>query len=295
MHFVEKNKIFFVWILFWVFLINTAHAGIILEDGFESRDMSTTNSDGFSWSANNRTSIVTMDPEDGSVAVYNNGPVYTIAIPTKDWYAKTGDYSLRFRYPAGEAWAEQRFTIGRNYQEIWFSYWIRVPLNFSYPGSGLNNKWFAVWTGSDGYDKHGDVTWQLRGNGSGANIVYQDGGVLSGETGSTPFISTDDQGRWMNVVYQIVSASSLSAEDGIIRFYRKWLGDSNYLLIHEKLNANTYNPEEIIQGISHGYIMGWANAAYAEETEWLIDDFIVSTTSLLEPSSPSSPTGLSVI
>ena len=281
----------FLLVIFVLLIYRQACSGELLNDSFESKDMSTTNASGFYWDENNRTSIVTMNPECGSLspgtptAVYNNAVICNgpqVPAGGGDWYAKTGNYSLRFRYQAGEAWAEQRFSLGRNYPEVWFSYWIRVPVNFTYPSSGLNNKWFAVWTGASGYDKHGDVTWQLRGNGSGANIVYQDGGVLAGEAGSTSFISVPgDRGRWMHVVIQVVASSSAVANNGVIRLYRRWDEDANYALIHEKLNANTYNPDEAMQGISHGYIMGWANSAYEQDTEWLVDDFTVSTTTLL--------------
>lgn len=266
---------------------------VIFEDGFEPQNMSTTNTDGFAWSVNNATSIVTMNPTCGpppgtSTVVYNNG-VACVNVAGEDWFAKTGDHSLRFRYGAGSNMSEQRFALGKNYPEIWLSYWIRVPVNFTYPSGGSNNKWLALWVGSTGYDQLGDVTWQLRGNGTGANVVYQDGGVLVGEvTGNgNNFISTADRGRWMHVVYQVISASSSTATNGTIRFYRRWDGDTNYTLIHEKLNANTYNPAQATQGISHGYIMGWANSPYPESTSWLLDDFKVATTDLRDVVSQS--------
>ena len=39
--------------------------------------------------------------------------------------------------------------------------------------------------------------------------------------------------------------------------------------------------------------MGWANDTYAEETEWLIDDIVVSSTSLL-PNPPLPPSEITV-
>jgi len=42
---------------------------ILIMDSFESGDMSTTNTDGFSWANNNRTSIVTQGPKDEPVAI----------------------------------------------------------------------------------------------------------------------------------------------------------------------------------------------------------------------------------
>jgi len=59
-------------------------------DSFESGDMSSTNSQGFDWGRNNRTSVVTEE-----AAVYNNGEIYNIPSGDPDWSPKTGDHSLR--------------------------------------------------------------------------------------------------------------------------------------------------------------------------------------------------------
>ncbi len=102
--------------LLLAFLVNDSESGKItflsstslLAESFESMDMSNSNIDGFSWNSNNRTSVVTQDPVDGPVVVYNNGVINNIAAPNlpdgsvRDWSAKSGDYSLRFRYPAGQ-------------------------------------------------------------------------------------------------------------------------------------------------------------------------------------------------
>lgn len=253
------------------------HADVIFRDSFESGDMSTTNSDGFAWGRNNRTSIVTMNPQCGDLhpgdptVIYNNKKICNGPIEGRNWQAYDGDNSLRFRYPAGENQTEQRFSLGTRYMpEFWMRYFIRVPDNF-YQGT-KNNKFLAIWV--DTYDRPGDVTWQTRpaGNGS-ANLVYQDGGVTSGETDPTPFISVpDDRGKWMEIIVHYKSASSRSASDGIIELYRKWVGKPNYEIIHRKTNANTFEVGSAKQGIHKGYFFGWANDPYDVDTEWLLDN-----------------------
>jgi hypothetical protein len=255
-------------------------------DSFESGDMSATNSDGFDWGKNNRTSVVTRD-----AAVYNNGEIYNEPPGDPDWEPKHGDHSLRFRYAAGQYMTEQRFDLGRHYNDTWFSYWIRVPVNFTH--GSKNNKFLSVWPRE--YDKAGTVTWQTRPNGTGgANLVYQDGGVTSGEVGSTQFISVpDDRGRWMHVVARVKAASSANANDGIIQFYRRWEGEESYSKIHEKLNSDTWDDSSSEQGLSQGYILGWANDAYDTDTEWFVDQFAVHTASpfddLTTESRPNPP------
>lgn len=108
------------------------------------------NDAGFAWEQNNRTSVVTMNPQCGglaegdAVAVYNNGPICNGPADGKDWTAFEGDYSLRFRYPGGEPMSEQRFNFGeQRYHELWIRYWLRVPDDFTQGDS--KNKLLAIW------------------------------------------------------------------------------------------------------------------------------------------------------
>ncbi|MCH2533290.1 MAG: hypothetical protein MK008_02485, partial [Bdellovibrionales bacterium] len=167
----------------------------------------------------------------------------------------------------------------KHYSDLLLSYWIRVPLNFT-QGS-LNNKFLSLWP--ETYDRKGTVTWQTRPNGNdGANLVVQDGGVTSGEVLSTPFISVpNDRGRWMQIVVRVKAASSSSSNDGIIQLYRRWEDQTSFQKLHDKSSANTWDTTSAEQGISQGYILGWANDAYSVDTEWLVDDFAVTSEPLI--------------
>ncbi|MBS8230993.1 hypothetical protein [Marinobacter salarius] len=250
-------------------------------DSFESGDMSSTNSQGFDWGRNNRTSVVTEE-----AAVYNNGEIYNIPSGDPDWSPKTGDHSLRFRYSSGQPMTEQRFDLGAHYRDVWIAYWIRVPNNFV-QGS-LNSKFLSVWP--ETYDREGTVTWNTRPNGrGGSNLLVSDGGVVRGEDLSTPFIEVPgDRGRWMHVVARLKSASGPNAHDGIIQLYRRWEGDDSYTVIHDKRTADTWDNTTGTQGISQGYILGWANDPYSNDTEWLLDDFSVHTSSPLDDIAPEN-------
>lgn len=253
-------------------LATTAKSEPLMVDSFESGDMSATNSDGFEWGRNNRTSVVTK-----KAVVYNNGNK-NVTIPSgRNWDPKSGEHSLRFRYSAGSPMTEQRFNLGKHYNDLWLTYWLKVPLNFT-QGS-KNNKFLSLWPSN--YDRAGTVTWQTRPNGTGgANLVYQDGGVTSRETGSTPFISVpESRGRWMHIAVHVRASSGPTANDGTIQLFRKWAGENTYTKIHEKLNADTWDSISNKQGISKGYIMGWANDPYDINTEWLLDDFAIHTES----------------
>lgn len=175
-----------------------AHSAPLLVDSFETGDMSASSADGFSWAGLNRTDVVTMAP--GPTVVWS-GTAVREPDPdqTKDWRAKDGAHSLRFRYPAGEPWAEQRFNLGSSYPDIWFRFWMKVPPNFRH--GSANNKLFALWM--DDYSAHGDgptVVWESWGDGSGGSelaIHWSEGEhtTAGSHLHSAPFISVTDGGR----------------------------------------------------------------------------------------------------
>lgn len=267
-------------------LASTATSAPLIVESFESGDMSATNEDGFEWQRNNRTSVVTEE-----AAVYNNGEIYNPPKSGEDWSAFHGQHSLRFRYPAGEAMAEQRFLLGGAYRDIWFQYWVRVPTNYSHGGSSpSNNKFFALWM--DDYSSKGSgptVAWEFWGTGGGSSNLafhYSEGGynVMGGHKQYTDFISVpNDRGRWMEITIHIKASSSGSSSDGIIELWRRWDGESpdNRELLHRTQDAVLPVPSGGPNGWAAGYLMGWANAAYSETTEWLIDHITISTESLL--------------
>lgn len=265
---------------------STANGAPLIVDSFESGDMSATNDDGFDWQRNNRTSVVTAE-----AAVYNNGDVYNPPKSGEDWSAFHGKHSLRFRYPAGQAMAEQRFRLGGAYRDIWFQYWVRVPTNYSHGGSNpSNHKFFALWM--DDYSSKGSgptVAWEFWGTGGGSSNLafhYSEGGynVMGGHKQYTDFISVPrDRGRWMEITIHVKASSSGRSSDGVIELWRRWDGESadNRELLHRTTNAVLPVPSGGPNGWAAGYLMGWANAAYSQTTEWLIDHFTVSTDSLL--------------
>jgi hypothetical protein len=258
---------------------------VLMFDGFESGDMSATNRDGFRWAQNNRTSVVTMAP--GPKVVWHNGPRELPGPEGADWTAKHGQYALRFHYPAGEAWSEQRFTLGGAYPEIWIRFWLRVPDNFVHGGGRpSNNKFFALWM--DGYSQHGTgptIVWNFWRQDDGKSyFTFSLSNVeRRGHHGRADdfLVSPRDQGRWMQIVLYAKMSSSPEATDGAARIWRRWEDEDALTLISESLGNRFHPPKDGPQGWAAGYILGWANAAYAEDTEWLLDGFTVSEKSLL--------------
>lgn len=289
------KKIFIIlFIAGGLLLSNSLMAANIFLDGFESEDLSTTNADGFSWANPNRTSLVTMDPdanqgvcegsETGAYAIWNNGDICNFGGDGKDWTAKNGDISMRFRYPADEPWAEQRFEMGEAYPELWMAFWLRVPTNF-HKGDGSNNKFWRIWR-NDYSESKCKVGSEFRTAGNqypdGSANVYLKAPANTGDAAHySPFMRPEDAGRWMHIVVYMKCSSEVDSGDGIVRQWRKWESDSDYILMNEVTNRNI-QPEgpKGSQGFNKGYIMGWANDPYSETTEFLIDDFELSTSDL---------------
>ena len=295
----------------------TAHSETILVDTFEGGNFLKSNPDGFQWDSTNKTSIVNQ------AQVVNNGNPVNVPIPSgRDWTPREpeaageliGDHTMRFRYSAGNEWTEQRYDLGGAYPEVWVGYWMKVPINYR-RGSGTNNKWFNIWMGRSKSTYSADYEnanisriemqdWAGSNNSMDINIQFRNGtdGKFSNSSRYPNFVTPADAGRWMHVVYHFKASSSNSANDGILRMYRRWHGQQDFELINnlQNLNVGIGSGSQSVGrlGWGAGYIMGYANAPYSSDTEWLMDDFTVSTHSLLVTgdivSRPSAPTNLAV-
>lgn len=283
-------------------LAGTASGETLIVDSFESGDMSATNTDGFDWGRNNRTSVVTAD-----AAVYNNGEIENPIGSGQNWEPKHGEHSLRVRYAAGSAMAEQRFNLGGAYEDIWLQYWVRVPINYSHgKSSPSNHKFFALWM--DDYSNKGEgptIAWEFWGSGDGSSRLafhYSEGSfnILGGHQGHDDFISVPgDRGRWMEITIHAKASSNGQSNDGVIELWRRWENESpsQRKLMHQRTDAVLPVPSQGPQGWNAGYFMGWANAAYANDTEWLIDHITISEESLIDtqgltsanPKAPNPP------
>ncbi|WP_148862577.1 hypothetical protein [Marinobacter fonticola] len=271
----------------------------LVSDSFESGNMSTTSSVGFDWSNTTSTSVVTATTEVFKTSLLNEP-----APLDSNWQAKTGNHSLNFRYNVGKSWVEQRFQIGEAHPEIWMSFWLRVPTNYSHPtvaGASDNQKLFALWM--DGYSTKGEgstVSMEFRGSGGGSSYFYgkiSPGGYkgTGGDRGAAPFIEVPgDRGKWMHLVVHAVSETSAGAADGVMEVWRKWEGNAEYVKTHD-LKNQPISLSSSVKGFSRGYLMGWANAPYPVTTDFLLDDFELSTNPLFSSSNaPNAPSELVV-
>lgn len=252
---------------------------LLVSDSFESGNMSPKGAIGFRWSESKVTSVVNKDTE-----VFITSEVDLPAPETSQWEAKTGDHALMLRYRAGKGWTEQKFHLQKPERELWTSFYLRVPTNYAHPevkSAGDNQKLFRLWM--DDYGHKGDgstVGMSFRGDGHGGSYFFAKI-AGSGDKGKVPFITIpDDRGKWMHLVVHVKSESSPGKKDGVMGVWRKWDGDSGYTRTQD-FRRQPIKVSTSKKGFASGYLMGWANAPYLVDTEFLIDDFKLSTSPLL--------------
>ncbi len=232
--------------------------------------------------------------------------------------AHTGTHSLLFAYAAGDdSWAEQRFNLGKDYTEVYIEWYAYYPSGkegnlgprFAHSAASgpKNNKFLRIWKGdtSDGdegyskfYVKLGAST-DLSASGTGDERIYgeygTDGGGMgpNGPTGSgtyagggESFITDTYRGRWINMKVHVKVASAAN-NDGVIEIWR------DGALISSVKNLAIYPSGGTGNALNVGYLMGWANAGFAQNTNMYIDDVRISTSGTAA-ATPSPPTSVSV-
>src|SRR5574343_1928745 len=304
-----NNIIFFyIYLIFYLFLILSFSANAyLLSDSFESSNMSTTNSDGFSWSAMNRTTIVTMNPAPRIVyPITGDGPIGA------NWTAKDGSNSLRFHYrgcnnPGGSEddyhWSAQRFSLGTAQRDLWVRFWFKVPENYIHTTSscsqGINNKFFTMW--QDTYSSGGAgatafIGWWSSSTNPGGSILttggWQSDAGGGSHTGDTPGIDDSnrfityptDRGRWMQIVINLKAETN-----GWIKVWRRWENESSFRLMSQTLNYYAAPPPSGHNGWMYGYFIGYTNSAFPTDTDFLVDAVTISDQSLLASNNTICP------
>jgi hypothetical protein len=235
-------------------LAPSVYAAPFFTDGFESGDSTHT---------------------DGGVT-WGDGAVVSTANP------RTGSYSLRFAFQpkidGEDNFIEKRFYLTTPLQEFWVRMYVYIPLNFKHRdqiSGGTNNKMLLVYSNpySSGY-LSGINFLRVSDSQSSLMVINFNNGEEAGYLSpSDSFITAADKGTWMEVIYHCKVSTSGSSGDGVIQVWK------NGSLIADYTNLNTYGLSET-NYINEGYLMGWQNSGYEEETIFYIDDVEFSGTAI---------------
>ncbi len=264
--------------------LTIGRAEVIFSDGFETGDRSKSEN-GFLWSRSGGNVYVSSD------------------------VAHTGRHSLAFSYngkPSGEdSTAEQRFTIGSPQTELWLRFWMLVPTNYYHrDDSPSNNKFITLWS-KDYQDRGGflfiglwsDTIWDknqqrrttLTGN---SNATWNANGPPLSDSDSTVFIDrAHDLGKWIEVTLHWRRASGVGVADGIVEM---WKGDETQRqIIFSRRDVANWGPDDGLDPafnfLDRGYLFGWSNSGFAEDTYFYVDDVIFSNTPLESMPTPATP------
>lgn len=242
----------------------------IFNDGFEYGNFTKTQN-GFTWNLG---------------AAYQDPTVETTQ-------PKDGTYSAEFAYPGDgvgnpdspDSWKELEFSLGAQYSEIWIKYDIFIPSNYVHrTGGAENNKLMylynaATTAGSTCY--FGFESWP---DGSGSYVPLHlkydgtdyghdhPGNNYFGQT-SDPFpfvVTASDLNKWMTLVFHLKYSTSAVASDGVAEVWKNGTKEMEYLTLDNYSTTNNY--------FDRGYILGWANSGFANDTTLYVDNFVVSTT-----------------
>lgn len=212
-------------------------------------------------------------------------------------------YALRMRYnasPPTASSAEQRFSLGAQYEELWFKIRLVIPSNYSHINNegADNNKFFRLWSGntSDGnngytqfYVKLGSSLWPEAGD-TGDSYLLNDLGTDSaavGPTGGTPannFISAADFGNEVTIVMRMRADTAgtpgafydYTSGNGAVELWKNGTKQYGWETIQCRPSAGT-------SAFEFGYLLGWANSPYqqgAQSVDFLIREFVVAQSNI---------------
>jgi uncharacterized protein YjdB len=253
-----------------------AGASLAFQDGFESGTMAAVSA-GYRW----------------------NGAGNTVS---RD-IARSGAYSLKFLYTGAsrcdDGWSEQRFVLGEDLKEVWIEYYLYLPNGQDGLGAKFyhrettkknadgtcsntvdvsnNNKFLRLWdVDYNNFDvKAGFEYRRSTGGVDGDSYLYGmygsdtrpigDWGVQGGTWNSA--ITDATRGRWVQIRVRARLADSKTAANGVLQLWADGVlrVDMRNLDMAAEAGANNF--------FRNGYLMGWSNSGFNQNTAVYVDDF----------------------
>lgn len=194
-----------------------------------------------------------------------------------------GSFSCKFPFKAvpdySDDSSELRFRFSVPLMEVYIRFRIWIPANYVHrlqPGDSINNKFIILWAGDD-YNASGPTVTK-----QGMEIervdATHDYGALKRRYASTPdvnygeiaqvanFITASDYGTWMNLEFYF------RFDDGTSNARTKVA--KNGVQVGDTGNFKGYDGQGAPIGFKRGYILGYSNSGYIEETDFYIDNVV---------------------
>jgi len=233
----------------------------LFADSFETGDLSLSYN-GVSWSAPNDTSVVASN-------------------------ARTGTSALQFYFqgvPTGTDWsAEQRWSMPQT-TEVWVEYYLKVPSNYVHrdePDTQHHKLW-AIW----GYDyalsgrpKVVAEWWRTSDSISYWRFLYNPSGSGTSqqlEVGTQAVgVPANSWDMPLGDYSQVRIHADMGTPDVANGVYQVWINGVQILNRSDLLMIDSVDP---YQYFSAGYLMGYTNGGYDNDTYFYVDDFKIYTT-----------------
>jgi len=287
----------------------TSQAELLFEDDFSSGDISKHN-DYFRWGREG-TILAAGTLSNKIVAV--NGPSGNTVDAIQFTYGTWQEVRFHLTESVNQVIEYDNANTDVQYQSVWISYDMLVPENYHHrsTNSTVNNKGFlSLW--QDGYSTQakcqGQIEWwpTAEGNsemtmnvgGHKRNYSFVDPAYISTTyypEAAAAFDLSKDRGKWRNFGFYFYAGSQSGARDGIYEFYVDGKLKARMTGINYQRNVSS-DP----LGFNKGYLLGYHNSGYDEQTTFHITNFkfgdskegvIPPPTDAKSPASP--PSGIS--
>lgn len=252
----NKLKLLFGWLI--LMAAPLTQAVTIFEDNFESGTASSY------WTAFSWVSVQPLPPETG----------------------RSGK-ALQFKYKGNiddtvDATAEARFDLKKIYTTVLIEFDLFIPANYRHmkPSDKIdNNKLLRMWQVNYGEGEQAGAGTLSQGTLGESRVgsdykIKPEYGMSTGCLSANDFITTSDFGKWMTVKIYVEAPTDTTY--GKIRIYK-----NNMLLLSDN---NFRNVSVGSHGWRYGYLFGWANSGFREDTILYVDNVKFS-----EGSPPRAP------
>jgi len=214
--------------------------------------------------------------ESGRLSSVWNGPRADMVVRLPASTGRSG-YAMEFFYPGvadnEDGWAEARFDLKADYAKLAIEFDLFVPSNYFHrvPGDRTNNnKFFRLWQRT--YDDVEKLGASMMSEGSSGNStigsdyrIESSWGISTAITESRSFITSADRGKWMSIRIEVIAATDTT--NGSIKIYKN---DALHLS-----DTKIKNHVRGTQGFRYGYLLGWANSGFSQDTRLYVDNLRV--------------------
>lgn len=180
---------------------------------------------------------------------------------------------------ADDAWAEQRFTLGKvdgaSLREVFVGFVLSTPRNYVHRDAKGpdNNKLLRLWDQNySGSVFHVGMS-AIRKPAGGSQLTAefkQDG--HTGNYKSGPWNPIFTPGKADTIGFYVRTSSGVNVPDGIIRIW--W--NRELKLDRSNLRLANVSKGPGFNGIGNGYLLGWANSGFTERTEFHVWRFLMA-------------------